>query len=179
MSLTLEPMRESDFAAYLECLIPEYAAAGSEATGMPPDEALGFARRQIRELLPDGRETTGHHFMNLTGPDGTTVGILWFAERPEETPPDLFLYDINVSEDHRRKGFGSAAIRALHERASDLGAGAVSLHVFETNVAAIRLYERLGYECTHRGQGGQQMTLRLQSAPTDREPQGPKSSSHA
>ena len=161
MSLTLEPMDEEDFAAYLSRLIPEYAREGAKATGMPADEALEFAGKQIRALLPEGRGTRGHHFRNLIDAGGATVGILWFAERPSKTPPDLFIYDIQVEETERGKGHGSAAFLRLRREASGLGAEAISLHVFETNSAAIRLYERLGYECIHRGKGGLQMSLRL------------------
>ena len=45
--------------------------------------------------------------------------------------------------------------------AARLAAKAVSLHVFATNVPAIRLYERLGYECTRSGEGGLQMSRTL------------------
>ena len=161
MSLTLVPMDEVEFDAYMERLIPEYAREGAKATGMPADEALEFAGKQIRALLPEGRSTLGHHFRNLVDAGGKTVGILWFAERPSKTPPDLFIYDIQVARTERGKGFGTNAIRRLGEEAPGLGAAAISLHVFETNQPAIRLYERLGYECTHRGQGGLQMSLAL------------------
>ncbi len=88
MSLTLVPMSDVEFDAYLQRMIPEYAQEGALATGMPADEALEFAHVQIQELLPEGRTTAGRHFRELVESDGTIVGVLWFAERPEEEPPD-------------------------------------------------------------------------------------------
>lgn len=163
--IQLRPMSDAEFDAYLEQLIPKYAREGARATGMLPEEALKFARNQISRLLPDGRRTTDHHFITVVDDCGDTAGILWFAERLDRDPPDVFIYDIVIEESRRGRGFGSASMRALEEEVARIPLNAISLHVFSTNQSAIRLYERLGYECTHRGDGGLQMTKRLQPRP--------------
>ena len=43
-------------------------------------------------------------------------------------------------------GYGTQALRAVEERASELGAASVELHVFGHNPAARALYEKVGYE---------------------------------
>ena len=161
MKVELRPMSEVEFDAYLERMIPAYAAEGAKATGMAPDAALEFARRQISGLLPDGRATPGHEFRTVVTESGKAVGILWWAERTDRDPPDLFIYDIAIDEDRRGRGLGTAAMRALQEVAARRHVAAISLHVFATNDAAIRLYERLGYESTDRGDGGLHMTKHL------------------
>lgn len=159
--IQLRPMSAAEYAAYLERLIPVYAKEGARATGMPEKEALEFARNQIAALLPDGHRTPSHYFHTVVDDSGNSVGILWFAERPERETPDVFIYDIVIDEAQRGRGLGSAAMRALEEEATRIGVKAISLHVFATNEGAIRLYERLGYESTRSADSGLQMTRRL------------------
>lgn len=44
--------------------------------------------------------------------------------------------------------YGTQALRAVEERAIELGAVNVELHVFGHNPAARSLYEKVGYETT-------------------------------
>jgi ribosomal protein S18 acetylase RimI-like enzyme len=147
-------MTDPEFDEYRERMVVEYAKAGGKATGMDPGDALAFATKQIADLLPEGLETPGQHFKSLEDPSGAVVGILWFATRLETPPARVFIYDINIAEDHRGRGLGSAAMDALEEEARRLGAARVGLHVFADNVGAIRLYERLGYESKRSTDGG-------------------------
>ncbi len=53
--------------------------------------------------------------------------------------------NIAVAEAHRRQGIGEAVTRALLQYLSDLGAVYATLEVRESNAAAQRMYERLGF----------------------------------
>jgi ribosomal protein S18 acetylase RimI-like enzyme len=161
MQIDLVPMSEEEVEAYLARIVPEYAREGGRATGMPMDEALEKARSMIEGLLTQGGKTPGHHLRKVAAPEGDAVGVVWFAEQLEESPPLVFLYDVAIDEAHRGRGLGSAALLALEEEARGLGAEAIRLSVFDHNEGAIRLYERLGYTTTRRGEGGIQMTRTL------------------
>jgi len=45
-------------------------------------------------------------------------------------------------------GYGAHTLSLLEERASELGAGSIGLHVFEHNYAALTLYAKTGYNVT-------------------------------
>jgi ribosomal protein S18 acetylase RimI-like enzyme len=51
-----------------------------------------------------------------------------------------------VAETHRRRGVGTALLRAAEEWAADARVTKLELHVFPHNTAALALYERAGYE---------------------------------
>ncbi|MEL6139818.1 MAG: GNAT family N-acetyltransferase [Cyanobacteria bacterium J06628_6] len=76
------------------------------------------------------------------------VGCLWLSEavdqRTGETQAYIFL--VYVTPAHRRRGIGTALMRQAHQWASKNGYGSVSLQVFESNRAALALYQKLGYE---------------------------------
>lgn len=74
----------------------------------------------------------------------------------EEPPPpralddadEAFAYDVQVSEEHRSKGYGRMMMAEAPRRAAALGLGRVRLQVFEENLPAIGLYRKLGYRTT-------------------------------
>lgn len=160
-SITVSDMTVAEYAAYMEWMVPRYAADGAKATGMPLDEALVYARKQLAALLPEGHESTNHHFKTVRNASGEPVGILWFATLLDESPAHVFGYDIHVDEDRRGQGLGTAVLRWWKAEGRRLGAQELRLHVFGDNAAAVRLYERLGFVVTDETGGGRHMTLSL------------------
>jgi ribosomal-protein-alanine acetyltransferase len=53
--------------------------------------------------------------------------------------------NVVVAPEQRRRGLGSAMVRELVQEARRSGAGAVLLEVRESNAAARRLYEKIGF----------------------------------
>ena len=97
------------------------------------------------DLLPDGVDTSGQHLWAAYDGD-TPVGILWIAVNG----PKAFIYDIEVREDQRRRGYGREVLDAGGRAAVDLGATALGLNVFGHNDGALALYERAGYATTEQ-----------------------------
>ncbi len=60
------------------------------------------------------------------------------------------LTGIEVSPGRRRRGLGTMITQALAARGADAGARLTVLQVFAENVAAVRLYDRLGFRAHHR-----------------------------
>ena len=70
-----------------------------------------------------------------------------YAEEKVETGEiEAFVYDIAIHEDRRGQGYGRAAMLACAERARELGAHSVGLHVFGRNTVARGLYTSLGFQ---------------------------------
>ncbi|MHC4338909.1 MAG: GNAT family N-acetyltransferase [Planctomycetota bacterium] len=161
LPIALEEMTDAEYERYFQATVEGYAAEGAKATGMTREAALARAHNQIAELLPDGRHTPGQYLRSILAASGERVGIFWYATPFDKSPPQLFVYDIEIDADHRGKGLGSAAMALLEVEARRLGAEEIALHVFTHNAGAIRLYERMGYVPTFRGEGGMQMTKAL------------------
>jgi ribosomal protein S18 acetylase RimI-like enzyme len=53
-----------------------------------------------------------------------------------------------VHERFRRRGYASRILELVEDKARELGAGKVELHVFGHNLGARALYEKLGYTAT-------------------------------
>ncbi|MEE1752651.1 GNAT family N-acetyltransferase [Streptomyces sp. SP18CS02] len=117
--------------------------------GVPVEQARAKAEASTRENLPDGLATEGAG-LHVAVRDGTVVGHLWTGRR-ELTPGEqsAFVYDIDVVEEQRGKGYGRALMLLAERTARDSGARLLGLHVFTGNTPAIRLYESLGYATTH------------------------------
>jgi ribosomal protein S18 acetylase RimI-like enzyme len=96
--------------------------------------------------------------------EGFPVGAAWYrlfsADEPgfgfvDERTPELA---VAVVPNARGKGIGDALLRALLGRAREDGHAAISLSVDRQNAAAIRLYERHGFE--EVGRSDDSLTLR-------------------
>ncbi len=143
-------MTDQEFETYIERLIPDYAQEHVRAGSFPKAEAEQQARAQIDALLPQGIHTRNHYFFVVEDEvTGDAVGILWFARRDWPSGATAFVYDIEIDERFRRRGYASQAFRLLEDRVRELDIPSISLHVFGHNTAAREMYRKLGYEETH------------------------------
>lgn len=136
--------RYRSFAAHSEAEFALDLAASGRYT---EEEALAESHRQMLLELPDGVDTPGQSLLTASV-DGEEVGILWVGARRRDGNPHAFVLDIEVAQEHRRRGYGRELMYAAEREARAIGADSVGLHVFGFNESAIDLYERLGYRRT-------------------------------
>ena len=115
---------------------------------MPEDAAREAVRRGTARFLPDGLDTAGQHLLAAENEAGQVVGNAWVGPepgRPAGSPSSGWLYDINVFEQCRRHGYGTAFLAAVEELVARDGMAALGLNVVGDNEAAIALHRRCGY----------------------------------
>jgi GNAT superfamily N-acetyltransferase len=143
-AITLVAMGRPRYDAWLGRAIREYAEGHVAAGNWRPEDALEQARHAFDDLLPDGVETAGQHLFSISDAEAGEVGVLWVGPRPNVAGA-LFIWDIEVNEEARGRGYGRAALAALDAWAREHGYERVGLHVFGSNDTARRLYSRAGY----------------------------------
>ncbi len=115
------------------------------ASGLGPRrEAEAYAAEEHAALLPDGLATPEQHLWTVREGD-RPVGQVWLRVRAQTDGREGYLFDIVLDPDARGRGLGRATMCLVEERARALGATRIRLNVFAHNVAAVRLYDRLGY----------------------------------
>lgn len=138
MPTTLAPMREAEFGRFREQDL-------ANADGLWPSPEA--ARREFDKAFPEGILTPGQHLLTVHA-DGVAAGYAWLKtiERPIGT--EAFLMDFAIYPEHRRRGHGLRALRALEDYVRDLGLETFSLSVRSSNAAAQALYEKAGFSFT-------------------------------
>ena len=151
------PMTESEFEIYLSEDIPRYAEDHIKVGSWHPAEALEESRHEHQELLPDGLASKNHYLYSIVDKKlGHRVGIIWFAANVQRPRCPAFLYDFQIFDEFRGKGYGAQALTAFEDQVKKLGIEMISLHVFANNEIAQALYKKKGYEVT-----GIHMTKRI------------------
>jgi len=90
------------------------------------------------------------HFIALAavhdGEGGTVVGGLaaYELEKFEQARSEIYIYDLAVRAEHRRRGVATGLIGALKEIAKTRGAYVIFVQADRGDEPAIRLYESLG-----------------------------------
>ncbi len=142
----LVPMTDAEFAAFEEHDIQEYAAEEIRAGFWSASDALEKSRQVHEKLLPDGVRTKDHYLYTIQDAEtGTPIGALWMMVTLDSPRPSGFVYDIEVYERYRRKGYGRQAMQELEVVARGMGLRQLGLHVFAHNTGARALYQQLGY----------------------------------
>ncbi|MFD9287852.1 GNAT family N-acetyltransferase [Streptomyces sp. NPDC060030] len=145
--VTGRPMTEREFAEWAAVSVGTYARSWMER-GVPEEQARRKSETDHAANLPDGLATPGMYFHVLVH-DGAVVGHVWVARRHEPEGDDLgYVFDVEVREEHRGRGYGRALMHLAEDITLDAGLGLLGLHVFASNTPALRLYESLGYEVT-------------------------------
>lgn len=146
VTVRLKALPEERFAAFREHNIHHYAQDKVDAGVWSFEEAPRRAAADVDSLLTEGTRT-GNHFLCTVhdARGGEEVGSVWFAIRETGAGRVVWVYDVEIFDQFRRRGFATSTLDAVQQRARELGAGRVELHVFGHNAAARRLYERLGF----------------------------------
>lgn len=138
------PMTEQRFARFATESEAGFAVELAATGRLTDEEATTEARRQFAHELPEGLATLDQHLYSAQV-DGEEVGVLWLAIRSRGGRRHAFILDVAIEEAHRRKGYGRAILVAAEREARRWDAPSIGLHVFATNIAAVTLYEQLGY----------------------------------
>jgi ribosomal protein S18 acetylase RimI-like enzyme len=138
-------MTEEEFTNFFEMNLESYARAIAKNFKRPVDEVKVESKEQVNSLLKDGVKTKGHFlFTVLDKKHSSVVGNVWVSV--DEKKKRAFLYDIDLYERFRGKGYGRASLELLEEILRSKGIKRLELHVFADNPTAIGLYKKLGYE---------------------------------
>jgi GNAT superfamily N-acetyltransferase len=107
-----------------------------------------------RPALPEEiTNTTWSRFFTANDPihaivaekDGQLLGLVHylFHRSTIQIKPMCYLADLFTNEAARGKGIGRALIEAVYERAKDAGCPRVYWHTHETNLTAMKLYDKV------------------------------------
>lgn len=144
VTASLRPMTEEELPAYVAALERWYASDIEENGGLSAEQAKTKAAQDIASSFPDARVQAGHSVF-VVEDASEPVGVLWIAERSTYGRQILWVYDIEISEEHRGRGLGRAAMVLCEEEARRRGIDRVELNVFGGNEVARNLYRSLGY----------------------------------
>jgi ribosomal protein S18 acetylase RimI-like enzyme len=148
MRMELRPLRADEFGSWLERLMAGYAGHMVASGAYSQEIAAAKARRDTERALPLGFRTPGHLFYRLVAGE-QPVGWLWLAvAKPGEDPAMAWIYDIEVEEAYRGRGYGREAMLLAEVEARRHGMTSLGLNVHGGNTVAISLYESLGYQVT-------------------------------
>lgn len=148
-NIRLVELAEAPFREYRKHLVRDYAADKVRAGAWSRAEAESRAAKEVDGLLPEGPATRNHYLYSVTdGSIPTEVGIVWFALSDSGVGRSVWIYDLLIHENFRRKGYASQTLSLVERRAARLGATSVGLHVFGHNKGAQALYEKQGYDTT-------------------------------
>ena len=146
----LLPMSEAELAEFLRLAIPDYASEHVRTGEWPAEGALERSAAEFQELLPGGVGTPDHYLFTIYEPEiGAAVGMLWFAVRASGAKRSAFVYNLQIDEPYRRRGYASQAFLAMEPYVRALGISEIGLHVFGHNHAAQAMYAKLGYQVTN------------------------------
>ena len=78
--------------------------------------------------------------------DDSVVGGLaaYVLEKFEQQRLEIYIYDLAVAEEHRRRGIATKLISDLRQIARERGAYVIYVQADRTDDAAVKLYESLG-----------------------------------
>lgn len=120
-------------------------AVGSEPEGWLITDGDWRTASEERRYLRAVRKHPDAAVFVAEVPEGI-VGRLSVARDPHPASEHVADLGLMVVKDQRRRGIGRALMEAAEAWARETGVRKLELHVFPYNVAAIALYESLGYE---------------------------------
>lgn len=148
--IKLIPIEKSDFEAFLEREIIEYAQDKVKSGNWLAEEALEKSHAEFLSLLPDGPQTKDQFvFTILNEHTNQKLGVLWVQVKMDEVHRRAFICDFVIDQQFRGQGFGKQALQALDKKLEEMQVKSISLHVFAHNTSAIALYEKMGYSLTN------------------------------
>lgn len=149
IAVQLARMTEAEFRAFRGREIRGYADFQVAASLWVRRGARARARTLLDDMLPQGPRTPAHYCLVVRDRrTGAAVGHLWVAEIKSSGRPEAYIYDIEIVEAHRGRGYGAAVLRALATWARRRRLPVIRLRVHAHNTGARALYEKMGFAVT-------------------------------
>ena len=136
IELVIEPVTADNFNDFIFLIekLAEY-----EKLTPPDDEAK--ARLKVDGLSDNPKYEA---FLGKLGDDYIAYIIYFFNYSSFLALPTLYLEDIFVLKEYRRRGFGMKLFNFCREQAKERGCGRIELCVLTWNEPAIKFYEKTG-----------------------------------
>lgn len=136
-----------DDADFVVSLVPRFVEHGA-ADGHTPDEVIEGTSRVLRTALHAPGE--GDVFLIAENGHGERLGFVYAVKVDDFFTGEPYLHVSEIAVARSGDGAGAQLMQAVEASARERGYRFVSLNVVEENRAALRFYERLGYDPGHR-----------------------------
>ena len=154
-NVVLQKMNETEFAAFAQKSIADYAKDLILSEGLPAEEASEKAREEFFAMLPQGADTPDQFPMTvLVRESAAAAGFLWYLREETDGKKQVFLCDLQISEEYRRKGYAQGALHEMEAAAKKDGCAESVLYVRRDNLPAFALYRKCGYRPFREGKNG-------------------------
>jgi ribosomal protein S18 acetylase RimI-like enzyme len=147
VELRLRPATQDEFDDWVPRQEAGYAEQIIASGSMPPKEAREKARRDTQRAWSAGLATPGQLVFRVIAGD-TPVAWLWLGVPGPDDPLMAWVYDVEVDEAYRGRGYGRQAMLLAEQEARARGMTSIGLNVHGKNTVALALYDSLGYEVT-------------------------------
>src|SRR5688572_1126413 len=117
----LRPMKQPEYEAWLEEVVPGYAADKVASGQWSEEESLERSKQEYQELLPQGLETVDNHLFTILDLQGKEVGVLWFTVKTRFNSRIAYVFDVTVWPQRQREGHAFRAFLALEDEVRRLG----------------------------------------------------------
>ncbi len=141
--MKLSALPAAAYEPFMADLKVRYTADQMQAFGFSETAAQAYVENQWAQILPDGRETQGHHFFQLVDDMESVRGEAWLYV--DEAISMAFIYELFLHADARGQGLGRDALEALADYARSHGVRSFGLNVFTANERARALYRSFGF----------------------------------
>lgn len=142
-AIHVRPLRPAEWPLYRDLRLRSLADAPDAFGSTHAQEAARPDAAWAARL--DAARLSGRDFPLVAEADDEAVGLAW-VKLDEAVPPAADLYQVWVAPSVRGRGAGTALLAAATQRARDAGAVALRLGVTWDDSAAVRLYQRAGFE---------------------------------
>ncbi|MCX7754928.1 MAG: GNAT family N-acetyltransferase [Anaerolineales bacterium] len=142
------PMSDEDFAAFLRKSIPEYAYDQTRSGNWTAHEAMGKARAEFQQMLPQGPRTPNQHLRVMLDERDRKIGMVWYFVDTRGERYKAFLIDFFFFSEDRHKGREKEAFAVLEDELRALGVQRIELQVFSHKLDEVALYQNNGFTQT-------------------------------
>jgi ribosomal protein S18 acetylase RimI-like enzyme len=161
-AVALRRMTQAEYERWRPASIESYACERARNAGTSVEAEREVAARQFAQFLGEGLETEGALLWHvvLQGRGRMRAGESAESDEGEEVVGTLwvqvsadrgraFIYEIEIGEAYRRRGYGRRALELLEDEMRPMGVRRIGLNVFADNAGAQALYRLLGYAVTN------------------------------
>jgi ribosomal protein S18 acetylase RimI-like enzyme len=144
-TVRLRPLTDEEYDAFRIRNVPLYAEDVQRSRGLNPAASLRAAEETFAHTLAEAAAPDRTWILRVLDEDDLAVGWLWLGPHPSRED-GVFVYDVEIAEEHQGRGFGRATMLVAEELARAAGLNYIQLNVFGWNSRAAALYRSLGYD---------------------------------